>query len=58
MKIVLSSAASNCARFMVFEALGKEKVPSELFPNQQGKTEIILESGKKVEMKISLLLNI
>lgn len=39
---------SNCARFIVYQALGSEKVPSDLFPNQQERAEIILEShGEK-----------
>jgi len=25
---------SKCARYMIFKALGKEKVPPDLFPNQ------------------------
>lgn len=25
---------TNCARYMVFKALGKPKVPSDLFPSQ------------------------
>lgn len=33
---------SQCARFMVFSALGKEKVPNDLFPNNVVKAKLIL----------------
>ncbi len=33
---------SNCARYMVFMALGREKVPSVLFPNQVEKAKEII----------------
>ena len=32
----------NCARHMVKEALGKEKVPSNLFPNQIEKAKALI----------------
>ena len=35
---------SGCARYMVFQALGKEKVPPDLFPNQREKAEEILRN--------------
>ncbi len=36
---------SKCARFMVAEALGKEKVPSILFPNQVELASEIIRKG-------------
>ncbi len=36
---------SKCARFMVAEALGKEKVPSTLFPNQVELASEIIRKG-------------
>ena len=33
----------ECARYMVFKALGKPAVPSDLFPNQKEKALKILE---------------
>ena len=35
---------SQCARYMVFKAVGKEKVPNDLFPNNtDGAEKTILE---------------
>jgi len=31
-----------CARFMVFKAIGREKVPIDLFPNQQDRARALL----------------
>ena len=36
---------SYCARFMVFRALGREKVPANLVPNQIDRAEEIISSG-------------
>jgi len=36
---------SICARYMVFKALGKPKVPSDLFPNQDEKAREIIAAG-------------
>lgn len=33
---------STCARFMVFMALGRAKVPQDLFPQQKEKAEKII----------------
>jgi len=35
----------NCARHMVFKALGKEKVPIDLFPNMADKAKKIIAEG-------------
>ena len=35
---------SKCARFMVFKALGRENVPTTLFPNQVDAAQKILSS--------------
>jgi hypothetical protein len=36
---------SVCARHMVFEAMGKEKVPSNLFPNQADEAKRIISAN-------------
>ncbi len=36
---------SNCARFMVLKALGKEKVPGNLFPNETRRAQEIISKG-------------
>jgi len=35
----------SCARFQVYKALGIEKVPVTLFPNQQEKVPVIIENS-------------
>lgn len=37
---------SLCARYMVFKALGREKVPRDLFPDERKKAKEIIEKGK------------
>lgn len=34
---------SNCARFLVRQALGPEHVPTDLFPNQRERAEELLK---------------
>jgi hypothetical protein len=36
---------SRCARFMVFQALGLDRVPSDLFPNEVGLARKIIAQG-------------
>ncbi len=36
---------SDCARFMVFEALGRPKVPADLFPNQADRAKQVIALG-------------
>jgi hypothetical protein len=36
---------SNCARFMVFNTLGREKVPANLFPQNTDRAGEILAAG-------------
>lgn len=36
---------AKCARYMVFKALGRDKVPADLFPNQGDRAKAIL-AGK------------
>lgn len=36
---------SSCARHMVFEKLGRESVPSDLFPTQQDRAITILDGS-------------
>jgi hypothetical protein len=33
---------SNCARYMVLQALGKEKLPADLFPNERERAQEII----------------
>jgi hypothetical protein len=37
---------SNCARYMVLCALGRQFVPVDLFPNQQDRAEYIIVKSK------------
>ncbi len=39
--------SSECARHMVFKALGKKNVPLDLFPNQNEKAERIIAEGSR-----------
>ncbi len=40
---------TKCARYMVFKALGKERVPLDLFPNQiEVAKEILRKEGVEV----------
>ena len=36
---------AECARYMVFKALGKEKVPPNLFPNMKDKAKEVISTG-------------
>jgi hypothetical protein len=36
---------SQCARFMVLGALGRDKVPADLSPNQQDRAKSLIASG-------------
>lgn len=36
---------SECARFMVFSKLGKEKVPPDLFPRHVDKAQKLIATG-------------
>lgn len=38
---------SNCARFLVFQALGREAVPADMYPNQVALAREIIAKGKK-----------
>lgn len=37
--------SSGCARFMVREKLGKDKVPSDLFPSQVERAKLVIAAG-------------
>ena len=37
--------SQNCARMIVVKALGREKVPADLFPNQAEKAVAIVKAG-------------
>lgn len=36
---------SQCARYIILEALGKPKVPADLFPNQEDRARKIIAAG-------------
>ncbi len=36
---------SKCARFMIVNALGREKVPADLFPNQYDRAEELIKGN-------------
>jgi hypothetical protein len=36
---------TECARYMVFKALGKEKVPPDLFPNMKEKAQEVIAAS-------------
>ncbi|WP_418790709.1 hypothetical protein [Phosphitispora sp. TUW77] len=36
---------TRCARYMVFKALGKPKVPNDLYPNNLDKATKLIEQG-------------
>ena len=38
-------AYEKCARYMVFKALGREKVPANLYPNMVDKAKKIIAEG-------------
>ena len=42
-KIYCEQDFEKCARFMVAKALGREKVPEDLFPNQKDRAENIIK---------------
>ena len=37
----------NCARYMIVKAMGREKVPGDLFPNQKERAAGIIKEGGK-----------
>lgn len=37
--------SSECARYMVCKALGRERVPADLFPNQVEKAREVIAQG-------------
>ncbi|MBK5965647.1 hypothetical protein CCR95_16530 [Thiocystis minor] len=36
---------ATCGRYMVFKALGKAKVPADMFPNQEERARTIIAGG-------------
>lgn len=36
---------TECARYMVFKALGKPRVPDDLFPREKERAEEIIQKG-------------
>jgi len=42
-KIYCEQDFQNCARFMIFKAIGRESVPKDLFPNQKERAETIIK---------------
>ena len=45
-KYCLGGEKENCARFLVRNAIGSEKVPIDLYPNQFEKARIVIEQEK------------
>lgn len=41
----LGAEKENCARYIVRNALGKEKVPPDLYPNQLDRAQQLISSG-------------
>lgn len=39
------NAYTTCARHMVFKALGRPKVPTDLYPQQTDKAEKVIKEG-------------
>jgi hypothetical protein len=35
----------ECARYVVFKALGRERVPTDLFPNDIGRANALISTG-------------
>lgn len=46
-KVYCEGDNSQCARFMIFQALGKEKTPSDLFPNDVMRAQEFIARNKK-----------
>jgi len=42
-KIYCEQDFQNCARFMIFKAIGRSSVPKDLFPNQKERAETIIK---------------
>ena len=43
-KIYCESDWSNCGRYMIFKAIGREHVPKDLFPNQAERAATIIKN--------------
>ena len=41
---------SKCARYRISQALGKDKVPSDLFPNMEFRANKIIELNKNIQI--------
>ena len=41
-KIFCRQSNETCARYMVYSKIGRENVPSDLFPNEQQRAETII----------------
>lgn len=44
--VYCKSDPDKCARLMIVKALGREKVPADLFPNENDKAGEIIRKGK------------
>ncbi len=44
-KIYCHKDRTDCARYAVFKALGREKVPSDLFPNEMVRARRVIRQG-------------
>ena len=46
-KIYCESDFARCARYMIVQAMGRDKVPADLFPNQAERAEQIIAEARK-----------
>ncbi len=52
MKIYCEQDFDNCGRYMVFNAIGRENVPNDLFPNQSDRAKEVIAAHKQPIMFI------
>ena len=46
-KMYCLTDSTQCARYMVAEALGRENVPTDLYPNNKARALLCIAEGKK-----------
>ena len=51
-KIFCDGRFTECARYQVYEALGLDKVPFDLYPSMRSRAEAIIASGGEDELSI------
>lgn len=45
-KIYCEQDSENCGRYMIFKAIGRDKVPADLYPNQGERAKSIIANNK------------